>query len=191
MSVARLLQGALAGSIATGPMTVVMLLIYYLLPHHERLLPHPPELITRRMTGDRAPGGRDTPRWLIWVLHFGYGGGAGAVYAPLARRLPLPPVLRGIAFGLGVWFVSYMGWLPAVNILPPAHEHPTRRNVMMISAHIVWGAVLDLVLTRLDQEDEDAEAWEEWEAWDAGPPDAGPETTTETEAPAQAINNME
>ena len=185
MSVARLCKGALAGSIATGPMTVVMLLIYHLLPRPERLLPHPPELITRRMLGDQAPGGRDTPRWLIWVLHFGYGGGAGAVYAPLARRLPLPPVLRGVAFGLGVWFVSYMGWLPAVDILPPAHKHPTRRNVMMISAHIVWGAVLDLVLTRLGQEDASAEDWADWEDWDAGPA-AFDQETTPAEAAAQA-----
>jgi hypothetical protein len=138
-------------------MTGAMLLIYYLLPRHERY-PVPPEQITRRLTGDRAPGGRDTPRWLTWVLHFGYGAGAGAVYAPLARNIPLPPGLRGIAFGLAVWLVSYMGWLPVADILPPATEHPTRRNIMMISAHIVWGVVLDLVLSRLDREPESNES---------------------------------
>jgi hypothetical protein len=138
-------------------MTVVMLLIYYLLPRHERVLPHPPELITRRLLGNRAPGVADRPRWLVWLLHFGYGGATGAIYAPLARRLPLPPGLRGVAFGLAVWGVSYMGWLPAANILPRADDHPTRRNLMMISAHIVWGAVLDLVLSRLDQEPESNE----------------------------------
>ena len=33
-----------------------------------------------------------------------------------------------------------MGWVPALNLLEPATEHPARRNALMIAVHLVWGA---------------------------------------------------
>jgi len=54
--------------------------------------------------------------------------------------------VKGIVFGLGVWAASYLAWLPALGILPPATEAPPRRNAVMIAAHIVWGAAAGLLL---------------------------------------------
>ena len=31
------------------------------------------------------------------------------------------------------------GWIPALNLLEPATEHPARRNALMIAVHLVWG----------------------------------------------------
>jgi len=153
VSVTRLLKGALAGTIATGPMTVAMLLLYALLPRHERF-PAPPEQITSRFRHGKSPLSffkRPSPPWLAWVLHFAFGAGIGALYAPLAPAITEPPPLRGIAYGLTVWFTSYEGWLPAAEVLPPASRQDAGRNLMMISAHVVWGAVLDAILSRLDE----------------------------------------
>jgi hypothetical protein len=58
-------------------------------------------------------------------------------------------VLAGVGFGLAVWAVSYLGWLPAAGILSPATEHPARRNALMIGAHVVWGATTGLAVGRL------------------------------------------
>ncbi len=44
---------------------------------------------------------------------------------------------------------SYLGQLPAANILPPATEDAARRNALMIAAHIVWGVTLGALVTLL------------------------------------------
>jgi len=155
MSGLRLLKGALAGCIATGPMTMAMLLMHRLLPGEQRYA-LPPTLITRRLTGGKGPFARlgsHENKALTYLMHFGFGTAFGAVFALLPRQLPLPAPLRGILFALCVWAGSYLGWIPAAQILPPATKHPAGRNILMIVAHIVWGAVLGLLLERLDPAD--------------------------------------
>jgi hypothetical protein len=152
MSGLRLLKGALAGCIATGPMTVAMLLMHRFLPGEQRYA-LPPTLITRRLTGGKGPFARlgsHENKALTYLMHFGFGTTFGAMFALLPRQLPLPAPLRGMLFALGVWAGSYLGWIPAAQILSPATKHPAERNALMIIAHVVWGAVLALLLERLD-----------------------------------------
>jgi uncharacterized membrane protein YagU involved in acid resistance len=144
----QLFSGALAGCIATAPMTVSMELMHRLLPRHEQY-PLPPSEITADLT--EKTGVRDTMDQhehveLSLVNHFAYGAAAGALYAPLASRAGFSPVLKGITYGLAVWAVSYLGLLPALGILRPATEHPTRRNLLMILAHVVWGSVTGVLV---------------------------------------------
>lgn len=148
----QLLSGALAGCIATAPMTASMELMYRLLPRREQY-PLPPSEITTEITdqaGVRENLDTEEHVGLTLVNHFAYGAAAGAIYGPLAQRVPLPAVLKGIVFGLGVWTISYLGLLPAIGILRPATEHPARRNLLMILAHVVWGSVTGLVVERLE-----------------------------------------
>lgn len=83
----------------------------------------------------------ETRSALTWLAHFGYGGAAGAIYAAACRRSGGTSML-GLLFGLMVWTVSYFGLMPGVGALKPAGEHPTRRNLLMIGAHVVWGLTL-------------------------------------------------
>jgi len=155
MSGARLVKGALAGCIATGPMTVAMLLMHRFLPGEQQYA-LPPMLITRRLTGGKGPFARlgtHEHKGLTFLTHFGFGTAFGAAYALVPRGGPLPAPLRGILFALCIWTGSYLGWIPAANILPPATRHPAGRNVLMIAAHIVWGALLGILLERLDPDD--------------------------------------
>jgi uncharacterized membrane protein YagU involved in acid resistance len=71
------------------------------------------------------------------LAHFGLGGLTGAFFALL-------PAIRGggMAYGLSVWALSYLGWIPAARILTPARRHPLKRNLLMVVAHIVWGMTL-------------------------------------------------
>lgn len=150
----QLLSGALAGCIATAPMTASMELMYRLLPRQEQY-PLPPSEITTELTdqvGVRENLDTDEHVGLTLVNHFAYGAAAGALYGPLAKYLPLPPAAKGVAFGLVVWTVSYLGLLPALGILRPATQHPARRNLLMILAHVVWGSVTGLVVSRLERD---------------------------------------
>lgn len=141
----RFAAGALAGLAATVPMTLAMLILRRVLPTSEEA-PLPPEEITARTTEktDALPDrDEDELRPLSLAAHFGFGALAGALYAPLAAREGrLPPTVRGVGYGLGVWAVSYLGWLPGVGLLPPATEQPARLGVMMSLSHVVWGGVL-------------------------------------------------
>ncbi len=145
-----LINGAISGAIATVPMTMAMERMHQTLPEYEQY-PVPPEQITahveQRVTGFTWP----EPAHLAatWTSHFGYGTLVGALYGPVSRYIPLPPVLRGMVYAMGVWSVSYLGWLPAMDLLPPATEHPPRRNGMMIAAHLVFGAALGFLSDRL------------------------------------------
>lgn len=146
----RFLAGALAGCAATVPMTVAMVLVHRRLPWIERH-PLPPEEITATIAkkvglhDDLDEAEHET---LTWLSHFGFGATMGALYAPVAARVSAPPVLKGAGFGLLVWATSYLGALPATGILHQPEEQPMRPNLMMIAAHLVWGACLGWLAER-------------------------------------------
>lgn len=105
----------------------------------------PPRIIVDDAV-DRA-GAEETPaaaRSIAATLaHVGYGMGCGALYAVGRRRIGLRRSgLGGAAFGTLVWLVSYAGWLPALDILPPPTKDRPRRQLGMIAAHWVYGWVL-------------------------------------------------
>lgn len=130
----RLVLGALAGLTATTAMTAVMRRLRQRLPDEE-LYPLPPREITERILPEiEEPGLRDASL----VAHFAYGATAGALIASTGTR---PRNSVGSLIGACVWAASYLGWVPGLAVLKPANEHPRRRNALMISAHLVWGAV--------------------------------------------------
>lgn len=147
----KVLGGALAGAVATVPMSAVMTTMQRALPAREQY-PLPPKEITAKLA-DEA-GIRDDLREpelnaLTMLAHYGYGATGGGVYALMEGVLPGRPAVKGMLFAMGVWTGSYLGWLPAANILKPATEHPVRRTVLMITAHLVWGASLGVVEARI------------------------------------------
>lgn len=150
MSQAALLRGAVAGCIATVPMSVAMELMYRQLPAPERY-PLPPSEITAVAEQSSLGAALDQPSHTAVTLaaHFGYGAAAGALYGPLIARLRLPPALAGSTFGVLVWTASYMGLLPMLGILKPATAHPPRRTALMIAAHLVWGVTVSALFERL------------------------------------------
>lgn len=154
------LNGAAAGFLATLPMTVSMWAITPTLPRAQRF--HlPPRQITVELAERaglvKALGLRERQA-VAGLLHFGFGALTGGVYGVIAPRLPLPPAASGIVFALGVWTGSYLGWLPALHVLPPATRQPAGRNRLMIAAHVVWGTAMGLIahgFNRLGKESQD------------------------------------
>jgi uncharacterized membrane protein YagU involved in acid resistance len=131
-------------------MTAAMKLMHRQLPRAERY-PLPPRRVTMRLAekaGVKQHLDEPERKALTIAGHFAYGAAVGALYAPLARNSPLRPPLTGATYGLAVWAVSYLGWLPAARLISPATEHPVRRNALMIAAHLVWGAATGALVDR-------------------------------------------
>lgn len=158
----RLLTGALAGVIAAVPMTVTMEALHRSFPT-ERHRPLPPERITMTITegiGVRRYLDEERKRiGVTLIAHFGYAATTGALYAALMPQKQQnfsrksdwtpTPALTGALYGVGVWTVSYLGWIPATGLLTSATKHKAQRNLLMIASHIVWGAALGLAYQRL------------------------------------------
>jgi uncharacterized membrane protein YagU involved in acid resistance len=146
----KIVAGTLAGLAATAPMTAAMVGMHRMLPARERY-PLPPRKVTMNVA--RAFGLRkkmDEPerKAATVAAHFGYGAAMGGIFALLAPRTPGPAVPKGILWGLIVWSTSYLGLLPALDLHEPATDHPRERNILMVLAHVVWGASLGLLLSR-------------------------------------------
>ncbi|MBE7549582.1 MAG: DUF1440 domain-containing protein [Anaerolineales bacterium] len=155
MSQTTLANGALAGFIATLPMSAVMLAARELLPLHEQY-PLPPSEIVSEVadkTGVEEVEAGPEHSVATTVAHFAYGAAAGALYAALPYRIFPSAALNGTAFGLAVWTGSYLGLLPALGILTPATEHPARRNALMIAAHVVWGLTLGVLVDSMSNDE--------------------------------------
>lgn len=151
----RLLNGALAGTVATVPMTIVMEILHRW-PEPERQSLPPRQITMHALNAADMKHRLNKPHQrslATLATHFTFGGVAGALYAPLAEEAPGNPALKGIGFAMAVWALSYLGWIPAANILSPATQHSARRNTLMIVAHLVWGACLGILTEKANQKE--------------------------------------
>ena len=149
-----LLKGSIAGFVATLPMTLFMLATQRFLPKRQQYR-LPPEMITSELAHRARVRHHFNKRMVLGatlVSHFGYGAAMGAAYGPLHKRVPLPTVAQGVLFGLVVWAGSYLGLLPLLGISASGDREPLRRNLMMIAAHIVWGASMGATAAALFRE---------------------------------------
>jgi len=154
--------GAAGGAAATLAMSGAMLLAGRLGLMGE----YPPEKITRRglrksglgpLTAEQLDGPLGAALHLTFgaLLGIGFAETAPRVVRAVRERLPARPApsillpVAGLAFGSGVWLVSYWGWLPSLGILPPPDQDRPGRQLSMLAAHWVFGATLGLALALL------------------------------------------
>jgi hypothetical protein len=140
--------GALAGAAATAVMSIVMVLAQKSRPVGKL----PPKKIVEagfRASGLKQPK-EETLNALTAVAHVGYGMAAGSLYSTtVANGRGVPPLLSGPLFALAVWAGSYEGWVPALGIMPSAHDDRPARTKTMVLAHVVYGLVLGLLGRRV------------------------------------------
>jgi hypothetical protein len=127
----RLVIGAIAGFVATMAMTAAMRRLHRQLPGRERYPLPPREIVDSAL--DPPPALSPD---LTLAAHFAYGAGCGALIAAADPRIGR---VGGALAGGAVWLTSYMGWIPALDVLKPATGHPMRRNAVMLAAHFAWG----------------------------------------------------
>jgi hypothetical protein len=151
----RELAGTIAGFLATGPMTLAMQAMYRELPPEQKD-PLPPRQITENVAAsvgvDLGPK-EETHEAVTLAAHFGYGATAGALYGPFAGATGLPRVAEGMLYGVAIWGGSYFGLLPGAGLYRSAKDEAPSRNALMLSAHLVWGASLGLIMGTLARDD--------------------------------------
>jgi hypothetical protein len=139
----RVLAGAVRGAAHGVAATVVMsgwMLLARRLGLMSRLPPEKLTAILLRRLGVRPR----TPLLEAATLagHFSYGAALGALFQSATDRLPGPAALKGALFGAAVWGVSYAGWVPALELMPPPHRDRPGRQASTLAAHLIYGAVL-------------------------------------------------
>ena len=83
------------------------------------------------------------------TVHFGIGAALGVLFGLVSSRMPARNrVTQGVIFGLLVWLTAYKGWVPALNIMPPPEKDRKDRPIIMVLAHIVYGATLGWMIKR-------------------------------------------
>lgn len=135
-----MIRGALAGALATLAMSVVMLTAGRL-----RIMgAQPPEEIVERgaEAADLHPTETEE-NVAASMAHVAFGAVAGVIFALLHRIVrPPAPEIMALPWALVVWAVSYLGWVPALGILPPAPKDRPGRAWTMLAAHLVFGLAL-------------------------------------------------
>ena len=148
----RLLLDAFAGAVAGAAATVPMSLLMLVAQRAGWMGEQPPRKITDGAldAADRASddGDVDPPeparQGLSALNHLAFGAVAGVPFGLLHQVLPAGParVPAGAAYGVGVWASAYLGWVPALGIMPPAHRDRSGRPASMIAAHLLYGSAL-------------------------------------------------
>ena len=142
--------GALAGLVATVPMTGSMLALRrFPGPQHRAL---PPENVAhgvREILDVNKDMDHTEKAAFNWIAHFGFGAAAGAVYSLVASKPQKHPLAKGMLFGVGLWTVSYSGWIPAAGILRFPTKESKRYLFLEVMAHLVWGGFLGALTPRL------------------------------------------
>jgi hypothetical protein len=149
-----LLIGAAAGAAATVPMTMVMEALHERLPG-EPARPLPPREITENVAaraGVHDDLEEEDKQQLTLAGHFGYGAACGALFGLFAPRSAPAAMASGVAFGLGVWGVSYLGLLPGLGVRHHAKDDPPARSALMIAAHVVYGAATGAFIAAMSGE---------------------------------------
>jgi uncharacterized membrane protein YagU involved in acid resistance len=143
-----LARGALAGLVATVPMTAVIGA-----GRVAGLMGTPPPVEITENIAEQA--GQDPDRqspefqtaWL--AAHVGYGTACGAIFSAIRPVLPRSDLVAGLLFGAAVWGVSYISLMPSLNLYPSAEDDSNQRQAVMIAAHAVYGTALASVEHRL------------------------------------------
>lgn len=144
-TLAKLEHGITSGALATLPMTAVMFAAQKL----GLIGKLPPAKITDNLLArGGVPATRTERRALTTVAHLGFGAGCGALYSLLRPGRPSPAraALEGVGFATAVWGASYAGWIPALGIMPRPDDDRKDRQITMVVAHWVFGAVLGAVV---------------------------------------------
>lgn len=96
----------------------------------EEVLPHP--------VRQRVPQVVETGVARLFAV--GYGLTFGGLYT-LFRPNGGPPCMDGILLGIATWATGYLGWLPAVGLMPPVWRQQAPQVMAPIAEHALYGMV--------------------------------------------------
>lgn len=90
---------------------------------------------------------RDNPAGL--AVHYSLGIGPGALYGGRRGRVPYVDAASGLLYGLGLFIVEDEIANPLMRFAAPPQHYPWQAHVRGLVAHLVYGAVTELVMQAL------------------------------------------
>jgi hypothetical protein len=146
---ARVIYGALAGSLGAACMTVIRMAA-----RRRGLIDKTIPQIAEEWIADRLGVGADTHPVLHHLadqgLHVAYGAALGAGYALAApRRGPPGTLARGLAYGAATWFAGSWILLPLLRAKQAAWRKGLPENAVDLLAHLTFGVSTALVATEI------------------------------------------
>lgn len=98
-------------------------------------------LVTGLAARDALPP--DAKRAAGRAVHYGFGGGWGAVYGLVRESVPGLDCARcGAGFGAAVWMVSENALLPAFRLAGGPRRYPLKTHAYAVAAHVVYGVAV-------------------------------------------------
>ena len=74
------------------------------------------------------------------MLAVGYGLTFGSLYT-LLRPEGGSPFVDGVILGIANWAAGYLGWLPALGLMPPVWQQKTPQAIAPIAEHALYGMI--------------------------------------------------
>jgi hypothetical protein len=133
----RVALGAVAGAAATILLQGVMKASAKAIPEGKPPMRKDPGEFMVEMT--LPPGSPDAlQQAAAKSLQLGYGMTSGALYAAIRPRAA-SALLEGALLGIGVWAAGYLGWLPALELMPPVTKQKPKQVAAPIVHHVIFG----------------------------------------------------
>lgn len=140
----RLLRGALAGVAGTFALQPLRSASQKYLPSTMPPVRKEPgqEMVERAEAAlpdgarERIPDAAETAA--ATGLSLGYGATAGALYGAFASHGG-DVLLGGTALGVATWAAGYLGWIPAMELMPPVTEHEPAQIAGPVVRHALYG----------------------------------------------------
>ncbi|HET7563938.1 MAG TPA: DUF1440 domain-containing protein [Gemmatimonadaceae bacterium] len=83
-------------------------------------------------------------------LHWALGIGAGALYGALRRELPGVAVADGLAFGLGFFLLMDEGLVYLMGLTPGPQAFPWQTHARGLAGHLVFGTTANTILSVIE-----------------------------------------
>lgn len=153
----NLLAGAIAGGVATLAMSPLMAprltrAVARTVPDTAPLEEFPPRRVVQAVE-QRVSDGEPLPEQAediaTWTSHIGFGMAMGALYGLARPASRGSSAATGALFGLTVWAVSYLGWLPAIGVTTGTASGRPDTLPFPFVAHVVYGLTTGVVYDQL------------------------------------------
>jgi putative membrane protein len=79
------------------------------------------------------------------LVHYGFGGSAGAAYGALSEIAPSARRFGGLPFGAAVWLGAHVITVPALGLAESPARKPLREEGEELALHLVYGLVTETV----------------------------------------------
>jgi hypothetical protein len=146
-----LTHGLLAGALGAACMTVLRM-VAHRQGWIETMVPQAVEVWAKDKAGLRWPRKAASHHVADQLLHLGYGGTWGGIYALTAGRRGGANLRRALEFGVSIWALGSMVIFPALGIGRPAWRAKPREELVNIAAHAVYGSVAVYLLDEYERQ---------------------------------------